>query len=81
MRGHLLGGRGSLLEDPELGLGFVLEVLAVPENLTSLDKRDRLPQTLEFPALCPLHPGLKYLGENIVLEKNIVNDLNNFESP
>ena len=81
MRGHLLGGRGSLLEDPELGLGLVLEVLAVPEDLTSLDKRDRLPQTVEFPGLSPLHPGLKYLEKNIVYEKSIVNDLNNFESP
>ena len=59
---HLLRGRGGLLQHPELGLGLVLEVLAVAEDLARLHQGDRLPQTLKLPVLGLLHPGLKHLG-------------------
>ena len=58
---HLLRGRGGLLQHPELGLGLVLEVLAVTEDLTRLHQGDRLPQTLKLPVLGLLHPGLEHL--------------------
>ena len=64
---HLLRGRGGLLQHPELGLGLVLEVLAISEDLTSLHQRDRLPETLELPALGSLHPGLKHLKQEKIM--------------
>ena len=52
--GHLLGGGGSVLKDLQLGLGVVLQVLAVSEDLTRLDQGHWLLQALLLPCLSVL---------------------------
>ena len=58
---HLLGGGGSVLKDLQLGLGVVLQVLAVAEDLACLHQGHRLLQAFLLPCLGVLKPGLKHL--------------------
>ena len=43
--GHLLRGGGGVLEHLQLGLGVVLKVLAVAQDLAGLDQGDRFLET------------------------------------
>ena len=49
--------------DLKLCLGVVLEVLAVAQDLASLDKGDRLSETFLLPHLRVLHPWLEHLSK------------------
>ena len=62
---HLLGGGGSVLKDLQLGLGVVLQVLAVSEDLTRLDQGHWLLQALLLPCLSVLQPRLKDLDQKV----------------
>ena len=62
---HLLGGGGSVLKDLQLGLGVVLQVLAVAQDLAGLDQRDRLLETFLLASFSVLQPRLKDLDQKV----------------
>ena len=62
---HLLGGGGSVLKDLQLGLGVVLQVLAVAQDLAGLDQRHRLLETFLLASFSVLQPRLKDLDQKV----------------
>ena len=62
---HLLGGGGSVLKDLQLGLGVVLQVLAVAQDLAGLDQGDRFLETFLLASFSVLQPRLKDLDQKV----------------
>ena len=63
--GHLLRGGGGVLEHLQLGLGVVLQVLAVAQDLAGLDQGDRFLETFLLASFSVLQPRLKDLDQKV----------------